>query len=496
MKKSKESITKDGNEAFSDQLQVVGTSSQFQTNESTDQDLRKSLEEWEKAFNVIPDLVAIIDTDFRIVKANAALAHALGCAAKDTTGRYCFELIHGLSSVPEYCPHARTMASRQEENEEIHEVRLGGTFDVTSTPLFDKEGMLTGSVYIARDITNREKKEKLLAEYLALGEYALSHSMKEILTMVTDKAELLTASKVGFLHFLDKDEKEITHQAWSTNTLKTFCTSSGNELHYPIEKAGVWTDCFHERRPVVHNDYNSLPHRRGFPEGHTIITRELVIPVMNNGKVVAILGVGNKADDYNEHDIELLIQLTNLAYEYVVRKRFEEALHQSEHYARVLLNAIPDLIFRMNRDGVYLDYKASVDDLHYQSSPIIGKNNRDMTPPGFANLIEEKILSTLEHQRMERFEYQLHVPGKGMRTFEARMVPSGNDEVTAITRDISDRIKTEEALKKKIDELEWFNRLMIDREIKMIELKKEINILANRLGEGERYVIHGKYEKQ
>jgi hypothetical protein len=50
----------------------------------------------------------------------------------------------------------------------------------------------------------------------------------------------------------------------------------------------------------------------------------------------------------------------------------------------------------------------------------------------------------------------------------------------------------EEKLKKKIDELEGFNRMMIDRELKMIELKVEINTLAARLGEEDRYIIHHK----
>jgi hypothetical protein len=91
---------------------------------------------------------------------------------------------------------------------------------------------------------------------------------------------------------------------------------------------------------------------------------------------------------------------------------------------------------------------------------------------------------------MEVFEYELPLPGKGIRHYEARMVSNGPDEITAIARDITEWKITNEALKKKIGELEWFNRMMVDREVKMIELKKEINLLANKLGEDDRYIVH------
>ena len=240
----------------------------------------------------------------------------------------------------------------------------------------------------------------------------------------------------------------------------------------------------------------NLPTRKELPEGHAVVTRELTIPIVRGEKVVAILGVGNKETDYNEEDVEIVSQLTNLVYEYVVSKRFEDALHKSEQYARALLDAIPDLIFRLNREGVYLDYKGANDELYYQVGAIVGQNNRDLTPPDFADLIASKIALTLDHRNMESFEYQLPVPGLGLRDFEARMVPSGPDEVTAIARDITDQKKASRTLQKKIEELEAFKRLTIDRELKMIELKKEINTLLKRVGEEDKYVIHQIQEKK
>ena len=458
--------------------------------EHAEQEIIRARNDWEKTFDAIPDLIAIIDCEHRILRANKSMALKLKCSPEEAVGCYCFEVVHGLDSVPDFCPHARSLISGKEEHSDVLEYRLGGSFDVTTTPLFDENGKLTGSVHVARDITIRQKKEKLMLENLVLSEFALNHQMDDLLKLAIDKAELMTGSQIGFFHFLDDDEKTISMYAWSSNTLKHFCTAESNDQHYPVEQAGVWVDCLRERRPLIHNDYASLPNRKGLPEGHVMVTRELTVPLIRGDKVVAIMGVGNKPVDYDDEDIEVVVQLANHALEYIVSKRFEEALYKSEQYARALLGAIPDLIFRISREGIYLDYKGAIDELYYQASSIVGKNNRELAPPEFADLIEEKIKLTLEQRKMELFEYQLPIPGKGLRDFEARMVPSGADEVTAIARDITEQKKAGEALQKKIEELEWFNHLMIDREVKMIDLKKEINSLLVSVGKNEKYIIH------
>ncbi len=121
------------------------------------------------------------------------------------------------------------------------------------------------------------------------------------------------------------------------------------------------------------------------------------------------------------------------------RKQAEMALKDSENHARSMIEAIPDLMFVLDSEGVYLDFKADVADLAYQKESIIGKKNRDIIPPDFADLIDEKIKRTLQTGSMQIFEYQLELPQKGICYFEARMVQCGNDRVLAIVRNITER---------------------------------------------------------
>ena len=126
----------------------------------------------------------------------------------------------------------------------------------------------------------------------------------------------------------------------------------------------------------------------------------------------------------------------------------EEYLRESEARARAMLQAIPDMMFRLDKDGVFLDYKADINELYAQDTPsLIGKKNRDVSAVEFADLIENKIKLTLESGKLQTFEYEMEIPRLGMRSYEARMAPSGSGEVLAVVRDISERKTSEQALR-------------------------------------------------
>jgi len=125
-------------------------------------------------------------------------------------------------------------------------------------------------------------------------EYAFNHSINELLQKILDEAENFTGSKVGFYHFISVDQEKIELQTWSTNTKETMCKVEDSGLHYPISQAGDWVDCMHEGKAVIHNNYATLPHKKGMREGHAPIIRELLVPIIRNKKVIAILGLGKK----------------------------------------------------------------------------------------------------------------------------------------------------------------------------------------------------------
>ncbi|MDX2230322.1 MAG: PAS domain-containing sensor histidine kinase [Leptolyngbyaceae cyanobacterium bins.349] len=128
------------------------------------------------------------------------------------------------------------------------------------------------------------------------------------------------------------------------------------------------------------------------------------------------------------------------------RKRSEMALRQSEERNRALLNAIPDLMFRIRRDGTYLDARADrLSDLAIAPEAMIGKTVYEMLPLEIAQQRMYYVEQAIQTGQPQWFEYQFWVHGEP-RDYEARMVVSGPDEVLAIMRNITERKQAERQL--------------------------------------------------
>ncbi len=124
--------------------------------------LRQTKEEWERTFDSVPDLIAIIDEHHRITRVNRAMAQKLGASPGECVGFLCYQKVHGTDRPPPYCPHTRTLADNREHIAEVHETHLGGDFLVTTTPLLDDHGKMSGAVHVARDITTLKLTEEAL----------------------------------------------------------------------------------------------------------------------------------------------------------------------------------------------------------------------------------------------------------------------------------------------------------------------------------------------
>jgi PAS domain S-box-containing protein len=153
------------------------------------------------------------------------------------------------------------------------------------------------------------------------------------------------------------------------------------------------------------------------------------------------------ADVRDRKQAEKLIEDYNRALETQVRER-TRALRQSETQNRALLAAIPDLLFRVDRDNRYIGYvstRKSFDLLSRGFDPV-GKQISELLPPDIAQRQARVIKTVLDGN--EPLVYEQTVTRDGELAYEeVRVVPSGEDEVLFMVRDISDRKRAEEALR-------------------------------------------------
>ena len=131
------------------------------------------------------------------------------------------------------------------------------------------------------------------------------------------------------------------------------------------------------------------------------------------------------------------------------RKRAEDALRESNTRNEALLAAMPEMMFVLSNNGTYLDFKVEKeDDLSIPPGEIIGKNISDV---GFSEdavkFILEQIENTLKTGTTHSFEYDLNIKGSD-NIFDARIVPFGENKILATVRNITEKAKAEEELRK------------------------------------------------
>lgn len=125
----------------------------------------------------------------------------------------------------------------------------------------------------------------------------------------------------------------------------------------------------------------------------------------------------------------------------------EKTLRESESRNRAMLTAIPDMFFRVNSNGIFLDVLAKNDqDLILPASEAIGKSVRQLMPPELSRLTMLYIEEAIQSGRIIEYEYSLMVHQK-LLWFDARMVKSADNEVLVIVRNITDRKEAEISIK-------------------------------------------------
>ncbi len=350
---------------------MIGVARDITERKQLEESLRKSEQKLSDITSSLAEGIYVMDLKGHIIFMNPEAERLLGWTISELSDKNAHETVHfrkaDSSPLPlEQCRMYKVIENgiRFVSSEEVF-VRKDGTvfpISVICSPVTEN-GKRVASVTAFRDITERKNiekdREKLIYELgitnedlereiaerkrvenvlkskLSLSQYSDTHTLDDIMQATLDEAEMVTQSRIGFFHFVEPDQITLSLQNWSTATLRQ-CTASGKGQHYPISEAGVWTDCIRERRPIIHNDYASLQHKRGTPEGHVPVIRELVVPIFQGEKIVAVIGVGNKLTDYLPEDVGYVTQLASLAWDIVQRKRAEEALRQNEEKIRNL----------------------------------------------------------------------------------------------------------------------------------------------------------------
>ena len=151
--------------------------------------IEHAAQEWRTTFDSITDMISIHDRNFKITRVNRAFANTFKIEPKELIGKTCYEVFHNAKKPPSYCPHLQTIKAKKPLYVEYFEPSLGKYLGISTSPVFEENGEITGSVHIAKDITERKQAEERLRkaneklkEYNQLKDEFISTTSHELRT--------------------------------------------------------------------------------------------------------------------------------------------------------------------------------------------------------------------------------------------------------------------------------------------------------------------------
>ncbi|KAF0219740.1 MAG: PAS/PAC sensor signal transduction histidine [Geobacteraceae bacterium] len=317
-------------------------------------------------------------------------------------------------------------------------------------------GQVIGFVCIISDTTERKRAESAhrlnesrldaLARLYEMTDAALH----EITNFALEEAVRLTKSTVGYLSFVNEDETVLTMYSWSRHAMKE-CRISETPLEYPVAATGLWGEAVRQRKPVITNDYQATPYKKGYPEGHVELRRHMNAPIFDNGRIVIVAGVGNKEEEYDETDVRQLSLLMQGMWQLIQHRRTIDALRNSEERYRALFEGANDAIFTIRNGRVVKCNRKTLEMFSCSAEEFIGRTPEYFSPPvqpdgrDSAEKAREKIMLALAGTP-QVFEWQHHRFDGTLFEGEVslnRIEHRDKAELQAIIRDITERKEIE-----------------------------------------------------
>ena len=190
------------------------------------------------------------------------------------------------------------------------------------------------------------------------------------------------------------------------------------------------------------------------------------------------LSAVNQSYEDHERDLNLLERSMEISSKELLEVNID---------LNAVFQAIPDLVFKINSQGVILDSKTKhVHHFNLLPKDVMGRKMQDVLSIKSQQRLEETLKEVKRNQTVAHIECFIS-DGVQTETYESRVVCLDAEHYIVITRDITEQKKSEEEKNEVLDNLKQFQKVSVGRELRMIELKKEVNRMAKEMGKEAPY---------
>ncbi|NLS45433.1 MAG: diguanylate cyclase [Firmicutes bacterium] len=247
--------------------------------------------------------------------------------------------------------------------------------------------------------SNERNRKRTFFRYALLVDVLTKefNSSQEQLDYALNQSLKLTESEFGYIYLYNEKDQVFTLNSWSEDVMDE-CKITKKQTVYQLEKTGIWGEAVRQRKPIIVNDFKKPhPFKKGYPEGHVKLLKYMTVPIIIDGKIMAVIGLANKEDDYDDTDIHHITALMTGVWHAKERREREIELekvlyHCKEHKDRLqlILDSTVEAIFGIDNNGNCTFCNASFLKImgYKHQNELIGKNmhykihhsNEDGTP--------------------------------------------------------------------------------------------------------------------
>lgn len=412
----------------------------------TEDALRESENRFALFMRHLPGAAWMKDTAGRYLYANETAERIFGVGRSDLSGKTDNE-IFPVETAAQFKQNDLSAIQSGRGVQFVETLRQGDGVHhsiVSKFPILDEAGVPVMVGGVAIDISERVKAERLSAAFSELGQQlSVATTRLEAARIIVDIAATVLNWDACYLHLATPDLDKLI-------PVLTMDTVDGRRLNVPpetftLDPSPMMLRVMKDGAQRVDREADSTPPGL-VPFGDTSrpSAAMLYVPIRSGSKVIGILSIQSYTPRaYRDEDLGTLQTLADHGGGALQRIHMAEALREMEARNHVLLNAIPDWIFRIRQDGTLIDCRIQDDDArasYFQR--FIGHKLAEVLPGTIGQEAMVSIGRTLEDGAPGIFEFQ-HPSGGAVHDYEARIQVAAPDEVLVIVRDFSERTRLE-----------------------------------------------------
>jgi len=419
---------------------------------------KKKCEELDAFFTINFDLLCIADIKGNFIKANTTWSEILGYSPQELSRKKFLDFIHP----DDFLSTTDAIVKMTMQGDSTGSVTRFLCKDGTYHHIEWRSCFRSNQIYIsARDITainlaseklkNHNDRLKSLVKILEYN----TNNIQALLDFALGELVKTIDSKYGFISYYSEETQEFTMNSWSKDAMKE-CAIVEPQTVYSLDKTGIWGEAVRQRKPILINNLEEEhPLKKGYPEGHVQLKRFLAIPVFFQDKIVAVAGVANKEQEYDQSDIVQMTLLMNDVWKTAERIKSEQVHHTSSELWRSIIDASPSGITTTTLEGIITSTSPTACTMwgYDSDKEIIGRNILEFIDESHLQRSISQMEKLLKGEKIALTEYlMIHKDGTkfyaeadGELLHDRQGNPTG---LLFVERDITERKQTEEALQK------------------------------------------------